>query len=63
MRAGKGSSDLYLAEWKRSSATPCSDDIEREAAAEAARIEARYTDADLERLIRTKGIDELKAPA
>ena len=33
MRAGKGSSDLYLAEWKRSSATPCSDDIEQEAAA------------------------------
>jgi Virulence factor len=63
MRAGKGSSDLYLAEWKRSTATPCSDDIEREAAAEAARIEARYTDADLERLIRTKGVDESKAPA
>ena len=63
MRAGKGSSDLYLAEWKRSGATPCSDDIEREAAAEAARIEARYTDADLERLVRAKGIDESKASA
>ena len=63
MRAGKGSSDLYLAEWKRSSATPCSDDIEREAAAEAARIEARYTDADLERLVRAQGVDESKAPA
>ena len=63
MRAGKGSSDLYLAEWKRSTPTPCSDDIEREAAEEAARIEARYTDADLERLIRTKGVVESKAPA
>ena len=60
MRAGKGSSDLYLAEWKRSSATPCSDDIEREA---AARIEARYSDEDLERLIRANGVDESKAPA
>lgn len=58
MRAGKGSSDLYLAEWRRSAATACSDDIETEAAAEAARIEARFSDEDLERLIRSKGVDE-----
>ena len=58
MRAGKGSSDLYLAEWRRSAATPCGDDIEQEAAAEAARIEARYSEADLERLIRAQGIDD-----
>lgn len=58
MRAGKGSSDLYLAEWRRTAATPCSDDIEKEAAAEAARIEAKYTEEDLERLIRAKGVDE-----
>ena len=56
MRAGKGSSDLYLAEWKRSNATPCGDDIEQEAAAEARRIEARYSDEDLERLVRAKGL-------
>ena len=56
MRAGKGSSDLYLAEWKRSSATPCGDDIEQEAAAEASRIEARYSDDELERLVRAKGL-------
>jgi hypothetical protein len=56
MRAGKGSSDAYLAEWRRSGATPCSDDIESEAAAEAARIEARYSDKDLELLIRAKGV-------
>ncbi len=56
MRAGKGSSDLYLAEWRRSAATPCSDDIENEAAAEAARVESRYTDEDLEKLIRAKGV-------
>jgi hypothetical protein len=61
MRAGKGSSDLYLAEWKRSDPAPCGDDIEREAAAEAARIEARYTDEDLERLVRTKGLAEASA--
>jgi Virulence factor len=55
MRAGKGSSDLYLAEWKRSDPRPCSDDIEQEAAAEARRIEERYSDEDLERLVRAKG--------
>jgi hypothetical protein len=58
MRAGKGSSDLYLAEWRRTAPTPCSDDIEQEAAAEASRIEARYSDEDLERLVRAKGLDE-----
>ncbi len=56
MRAGKGSSDLYLAEWKRSSPLTCGDDLEREAAAEAARIEARFSDAELERLVRAKGV-------
>jgi hypothetical protein len=56
MRAGKGSSDAYLAEWRRSEAIPCSDDIENEASAEAARIEARYKDEDLERLVRAKGV-------
>jgi hypothetical protein len=56
MRAGKGSSDLYLAEWKRSDPQPVGDDIEQEAAAEARRIEERYSDEDLERLVRAKGL-------
>jgi hypothetical protein len=57
MRAGKGTSDAYLADWRR---TPraCGEDLGAEAAAEAARLEARYSDADLERVIRTKGVDE-----
>ena len=57
MRAGKGSSDAYLADWKRSAPRPCGDDIAAEAAAEAARLEQRYTDEELERLIRAKGLD------
>jgi hypothetical protein len=61
MRAGRGSSDAYLADWKRGAPRPCSDDIKTEAAAEAARIEQQYTDEDLERLIRAKGVDELKS--
>jgi hypothetical protein len=56
MRAGKGSSDAYLADWKRSEPQPCADDIESVAAAKAAEIEARYTDEDLERLIKAKGL-------
>ena len=57
MRAGKGSSDAYLADWKRSDPKAVSDDIEAEASAAAAALEARYTDADLERLIRAKGLE------
>ncbi len=57
MRAGKGSSDAYLADWARSEPHPCGDDIKAEASAEAARLEAKYTDEDLERLIRAKGLD------
>jgi hypothetical protein len=56
MRAGRGTSDAYLADWRRSEARPCSDDIHAEAAAEAARIEARFTDLQLEELIRSKGL-------
>jgi hypothetical protein len=57
MRAGKGSSDAYLADWARSAPRPCGDDLNAEAAAEAARLEAKYTDAELERLVRAKGVD------
>jgi cvfA/B/C family virulence factor len=56
MRAGKGSSDAYLADWKRSEPRACGDDLKAEAAAEAARIEAKYSDEALETLIRAKGL-------
>jgi hypothetical protein len=56
MRAGKGTSDAYLADWKRSEARTCGDDLQAEAAAEAASIEARFTDEALEALIRAKGL-------
>lgn len=57
MRAGKGSSDAYLADWKRSEPRAVSGDLKAEAQAEADRIEARYSDEDLERLIRAHGLD------
>ncbi|MFI4866998.1 MAG: virulence factor [Steroidobacterales bacterium] len=58
MRAGKGSSDAYLADWKRSPPRPCGDDLRAVADAEAAILEARYSDEDLERMIRAKGVDQ-----
>jgi hypothetical protein len=56
MRAGKGTSDAYLADWKRSDPRPCGEDLQAQAAAEAARIEAQFTDEQLEQLIRAKGL-------
>ena len=56
MRAGKGSSEAYLADWKRSEPRPCGEDLPAVAAAAAERIEARFSDEDLEKLIRAKGL-------
>lgn len=61
MRAGKSGSADYLADWKRSEPRACGDDMQAEAEAEAAKIEAQYSDDDLLRLIRAHGIDESKA--
>ena len=63
LRAGKGKSDAYIAEWQRSEPRECGDDIEAEAVAEARRLEARYTDEDLRRLMRTKGLEDAPAAA
>jgi hypothetical protein len=56
MRAGKGSSDAYLADWKRSEPRTVSDDLEAEARAEAEKLEALFSDDELERMIRNKGL-------
>jgi hypothetical protein len=56
MRAGRGSSNAYLADWKRSDPRPCGEDLQAEAAAEAVRLEAAFTDEALEALIRSKGL-------
>lgn len=56
MRAGKASSGDYLADWKRSEPRRCSDELQAEASAEAQRLEAQYSDADLLRLIRAHGL-------
>jgi hypothetical protein len=58
MRAGKGSSDAYLADWRRSEGRDCGEDLDAEAKAEAARIEAAYDEARLLALVRSHGNDE-----
>lgn len=63
MRAGKASSGDYLADWKRSEPRRCGDDLQAEADAEARSIEARYSDADLLRLIRAHGLEATPGPA
>ena len=57
MRAGKGSSDAYLSEWRREAST-CSDNLEEAARQTADSLEARYSDEDLLALIRAKGIGQ-----
>ncbi|MCC4118119.1 virulence factor [Aromatoleum toluclasticum] len=56
MRAGKGSSEAYLEDWQRLPPRECGSELQAEAADEAARIEARYSDGDLEALVRAKGV-------
>jgi hypothetical protein len=56
MRAGKGSSDAYIAEWRRETVRENSNDhlagiVERE----AARIESEFSDEQLLQLIRSHG--------
>ena len=58
MRAGKGSSDAYLADWQRSAPRPCGDDLRGRGRCRGGALEARFTDEDLERLIRAKGVDD-----
>ena len=54
MRAGKGSSDAYLADWKRET-VPCGNDLKTEAESAAAKIENAYDKERLLALIRNKG--------
>jgi len=59
MRAGKGSSDAYIAEWKReASKLETDDDLKDVAANEISRLEAEYPDERLLQLIRNHGSNE-----
>jgi hypothetical protein len=58
MRAGASGTDAYLADWRRGDPSPCGDDIEAQASAAAARIEAEYDNDRLARLIARDGREE-----
>jgi hypothetical protein len=56
MRAGKGSSDAYISEWRRDTTTiDTSDELSAIAAAEIDRLEAEYSDEQLTQMIRNHG--------
>jgi hypothetical protein len=55
MRSGASGTDQYLADWRRGAPSPCGDDLESEAAAAAARLEAEYDRARLARLVAQDG--------
>ena len=56
MRAGKGSSDAYIAEWRRETARCDADgDLRQIAVREASRLESEFSDDRLNALIRNHG--------
>ena len=56
MRAGKGSSDAYIAEWRRDATRlDTSDDLREIADTEIKRLEAEYPDERLLQMIRNHG--------
>jgi len=56
MRAGKGSSDAYMSEWRRESSSVVSDAGLREIAEqETSRLELEFSDEALLQLIRSNG--------
>lgn len=54
MRAGKGSSNAYLEEWRRESRR-CEGDLEQLVADEIARLEAAFPEAVLEATVKNGG--------
>lgn len=57
MRAKAIGTDAYLADWRRDGGIECGDDLEAEASAWQARIEAEYDNARIEKLVAAKGYD------
>ena len=59
MRAGKGGSDAYIAEWRRDRlALETDDDLGAIAKGEIDKLEAEYSDERLQQMIRNHGSNE-----
>ncbi len=56
MKGGASDTDAYLEDWRKSDPVACSDDLQREAEAEAERLEAAYDKERLRALIATGGV-------
>ena len=54
MRAGRGSSNAYLEDWRRES-RPCSGDMQEIVAGEVAKLEAQFPDELLETVVKAGG--------
>ncbi|MCB1382548.1 MAG: virulence factor [Notoacmeibacter sp.] len=57
MRSGASDTDAYLEEWRRGDPLPAGDDLEAEADAAMARIEADYPKERLVKLVQGGGRD------
>ncbi|MBV1703759.1 MAG: virulence factor [Hyphomicrobiales bacterium] len=55
MASGARDDDAYLADWRRAGPTPCGDDLEAEAEAAAARLDASLPPEALAALVRAGG--------
>jgi hypothetical protein len=56
MRAGKGSSNAYLEEWRRESRS-CDGDVQQAVREEVARLEARFPADLLEATVKNGGVE------
>jgi hypothetical protein len=56
MKAKLRDTDSYLAEWRRADPVAVGDDLEAEAAAAAARLEAEFPDSRLDALVAAGGL-------
>lgn len=56
MRAGRGSSDAYLADWRREAVTVRGDDLQQAVEAEVARLHAHWTDELLNATAKNGGL-------
>jgi hypothetical protein len=62
MRGKARDADSYLEEWRKAPPEECGDDLEAEAQAAAARIEAAYDDVRLRALVKSGGVEDKSSP-
>jgi hypothetical protein len=60
MKSGADSTDDYLADWRRTTAVECGDDLDAEAAKLAADIEAEFSAERVRGLVENGGFDREK---